>query len=258
MGIELSVFLLILLAIFWEFVDSTFGMLYGTVLTPILLILGFPVSEVIPSILISQAVGGTVASWRHHDKGNAIFKKNSKDFKIAFFIFANGIIAVIIGAYIGNIMHPIYLTTYIGCIVIVMGTIVLANESFNFSWKKVAIIGFISSFNKAISGGAFGPIVASGLVISGKSGKSSIAITDFAEAPICLVGFFVWVILNNELPNHNLYLPLCLGAFIGGYFGPATLSKIKSNEFVIKILGIITIILGFWTLLKTPIAELLK
>ncbi|HBF87504.1 MAG TPA: sulfite exporter TauE/SafE family protein [Bacteroidales bacterium] len=250
MDIQFTVLLLIILALYWEYIDSAFGMLYGTALTPILLIMGYTPTEVVPSILISQAIGGSVASWRHHDKRNAIFNKNSKDFRIALLIFISGIIAVVIGAIIGKVIPAKVLAIYIGFLVIVMGIIILLKQHFKFSWKKVALIGFISSFNKAISGGGFGPLVASGLVISGKSGKSSIGITDFAEAPICFAGFIVWIFLN-KVPDYYLFIPLCVGAAIGGFFGPSTLARIKSNATIVKILGFTSIFLGIWTLLKT-------
>lgn len=48
--------------------------------------------------------------------------------------------------------------------------------------------------------------------------KGAIGSTDFAEAPICLVSFILWLFLKG-LPDLWLTIPLCLGAGVGGVFG---------------------------------------
>lgn len=45
------------LAIIMEFIDSSMGMMYGTILSPLLIGMGFRPEVIVPSILISQAVG---------------------------------------------------------------------------------------------------------------------------------------------------------------------------------------------------------
>ena len=57
-----------------KFVDSTLGMMYGTVLSPLLILIGYDVKSVVPAILISQAVGGFIASYKHHRLKNANFQ----------------------------------------------------------------------------------------------------------------------------------------------------------------------------------------
>ena len=244
------IILLIAGAIICEFIDSYLGMMYGTILSPVLLIAGFSPLIVVPSVLLSQAAGGFIASFRHHKFKNASFKLKSRDFKIASVIIGLGIIAVIFGAFVGVNIPKLWLKTYIGILCIVMGGIVLRNKAFKFSWNKIAGIGIISSFNKALSGGGFGPIVASGQIISGRDGKKAIGTTDFAEAPICLLAFMSWMLIK-ELPELNLLLPLTIGAIIGGFFGPLALSKFKSKTRLKLTIGALVIILGCWTLLKT-------
>jgi uncharacterized membrane protein YfcA len=50
--------------------DASIGMGYGTTLTPILLIVGFPPLEVVPAVLLGQLVGGTVGGLAYHRLGN--------------------------------------------------------------------------------------------------------------------------------------------------------------------------------------------
>lgn len=243
-------FILIATAIVAEFVDSYIGMLYGTMLTPILIICGWDAKIVVPAILFSQAMGGFIASYNHNKFGNAEFSAKSKDLKISAVIFLLGLIAVVVGALIGSVISEFALKLYIGILCIIMGFIVVIGKFYKFSWSRVIIIGLVSSFNKALSGGGFGPVVASGLIISGQKTKNSIGSTDFAEAPICIAAFIAWVVLNGSVPDMNLLVPLSIGAIIGGYFGPILLSYTKSNDKLKIILGIATTLSGIYMILK--------
>jgi len=60
MGIEMV--LVLVAAFLCEMIDSSLGMLYGTILSPVLIIAGFDPLMVVPSILFSQAIGGIIAS----------------------------------------------------------------------------------------------------------------------------------------------------------------------------------------------------
>lgn len=241
--------IIVISALIMELIDSALGMMYGTVLSPVLIIAGYDPLFVVPSILLSQAIGGFLATYNHNHFKNAEFSLKSNDLKIAIMIFSFGIIAVIIGAYVGSIIKPMYLKAYIGILCVIMGSIVLLKKKFIFSWAKVTFIGIISSFNKALSGGGFGPVVASGQIASGIESKKAIGITDFAEAPICLAAFISWMILNGfNYPPNDLILPLCLGAAIGGIIGPYLLFKAKSKKVVTWLVAILAIASGAYIL----------
>ena len=68
-----------LLALVAEFIDSSLGMGYGTALAPILLLLGFPVEDVVPAVLISELATGLLAGLAHHRAGNADFAVRPPD-----------------------------------------------------------------------------------------------------------------------------------------------------------------------------------
>lgn len=55
---------------------------------------------IIPSILISQAVGEIVGTVRHHNYNSANFNSLTKDTKIVLAIVLPGVLACVIGAYI--------------------------------------------------------------------------------------------------------------------------------------------------------------
>jgi len=237
-------------ALVMEFIDSSLGMMYGTVLSPLLIIMNYNAKDVVPCILISQAVGGFIASWRHHHYKNADFNSGTTDRHIAVTIIWFGVFASLFGVFLSASISPKALNTYIGSLVIVIGALILCNRSLILTDGKIYLLGFISAFNKALSGGGFGPLVAGGqLVFRDRSEKGAIGSTDFAEAPICLFSFFLWACFKG-LPPAALYLPLCAGSAVGGFFGPKWLSTINSKNRLKKILGALVLLEGVWVLYK--------
>ena len=257
-----------------EFIDASMGMMYGTILSPVLIIAGFEPVLVVPSILLSQALGGLTASVFHHKFGNVnlapktlnpktIAKKLSelgcvesfrrgttRDLKVSFCVLSLGIVATIAAALLAVSIPKALLKTYIGILVLVMGIILLAGFKFTFSWKKMIAVGVLSAFNKGLSGGGFGPVVTSGQIIAGRNGKSAIGATTFAEAPICTAGFLTFLIIKG-ISNWNLLIFLTIGAFLAAPLGALVTSKLKSERRLRLVLAILTLILGTWTLLRT-------
>jgi len=260
------------LAFFAELLDSSLGMMYGTILSPLLIIMGYDPFVVVPSILLSQAVGGLVASVFHNKFANAEFRPKTtsprkivskikelgliesfkrgfaKDFKIAFAVSALGILATIFAVVVAISVSKTFLKTYIGILVLVMGIILLSKLKFRFTWKKIVAIGLISSFNKGLSGGGFGPIVTSGQVIAGNSPKRAIAATTLSEAPICLVGFLTYA-LTKGFDSWTFLAILSTGAIIAAPIGALLTSKMNEKN-MRPLLGILAIGLGAWMLTK--------
>lgn len=274
MEITIGIFVLILvMAFFCEWLDSALGMGYGTILSPVLIIMGFNPLVSIPAILISQAFGGLTASIFHHQFGNVSFNAKSKDLKIVFVITSFGIIATIFAAIISINLPKVVLKTYIGVLVLVMGIITLRNSKFNFSWKKMIGIGIVSAFNKGLSGGGFGPVVTSGQILAGQRHKGAIGVTTLTEAPICIIGFLTYLIVRSigefngsvmsvsvseffskmfspKMFQWELILALILGSVLVAPFGAFTTRSLKKEKMHL-ILGILIIILGIGTLIKT-------
>ncbi|MCF7833294.1 MAG: sulfite exporter TauE/SafE family protein [Candidatus Marinimicrobia bacterium] len=249
--------LILLLAFVCELIDSSLGMLYGTILSPVLIIVGYDPLIVVPSILLSQAASSLLASFRHKQFKNIELyekkgekKKLSQDSKVIILIGLSGIVTTIIAAFIAVSIPKQALKIYIGALVLVMGVILLIKTKYKFSWNKIFVVGVISAFNKAISGGGFGPVVTTGQIISGRPVKKSIASTLFAEFPICIAGFITYLILNG-LSDWNLVIYTSIGALLAAYVGPYITSRIKSEKKLILALGIIVTLLGIWTILKT-------
>ena len=269
MGVE-TIILIVLGAFACELIDSSLGMMYGTILSPVLIITGFSPTVVVPSILFSQAIAGFIAAVMHHRLDNAefnvesgimerlrdlgyieTFKKSvTPDLKVVFAVTVLGVVATVIAALTAINIPKVALKTYIGVLVLVMGVILLLKSKFTFSWKKIFGIGIISAFNKGMSGGGFGPIVTSGQIVSGRKIKNSIGATTLAEAPICIAGFLTYLI-RNGMPTWNLVWLLTGGAVVGAIIGPFITMSFKSERKIKIGLGILVTILGIWTLTKT-------
>ncbi len=277
MEITVGVFLFVAaLAFICEYIDSSVGMGYGTILSPVLIILGFDPLIVVPSILLSQAIGGFTASIFHHGFRNVNFHPSSKDLKIVFVITACGLIATVFAAIIAINLPKVVLKIYIGLLVLAMGVVLLTKVVFRFSWRRIIGVGILSAFNKGLTGGGFGPVVTAGQIISGQDHKGAIGCTTLAEAPICTAGFLTFLIgrvvkeiegpilqapfkafflkiFSQNVFQWELVLALVLGSITVAPFGAFTTKKIKTGKLRL-ILGILVTVLGGWTLLKTFLA----
>lgn len=242
--------LLFFASIIMEFIDSSLGMMYGTVLSPLLILLGVDAKVVVPSILISQALGGFTASYRHQKFNNADFTKGTIDHKITTTLIWFGVLASVIGVYVSISISQKVLSTYIACLVICIAILIFSGVTFRLSKISIMLLGAVSAFNKALSGGGFGPLVAGGqLVLKDRNEKGAIGSTDFAEAPICLLSFILWVIMKG-LPDLIIMLPLCIGSVVGGFWGPKALSMLSSRNKLKLILGFLILIEGIFVLYK--------
>ena len=236
------------MAFIMEYIDSSLGMGYGTVLSPIFIIMGFSPLLVVPSILISQAAGGFTASLFHHKFRNVEFKLRSNDSKIVYIITLSGMLATVAATFIAIQIPKVYLNAYIGLLVAVMGVILVWNVTFRFTWKKMIGLGMISAFNKGMSGGGFGPVVTGGQIIAGQNHKNAIGCTTMAEAPICITAFIVFL-LASGIANWWLPLALIIGAAAAAPMGAFTTSRLNSPMFRV-FMGALIAFLGLWMLWK--------
>jgi len=236
---------LIVMALIMETVDSSLGMMYGTLLSPILIGQGFEPQVVVPAILISQAIGGISGTVSHHRFENANFRGLTRDTKIVLARIIPGLMVVTVGVFAAVNLPKLWLKTYIGILVIVMSTLCLSPIKYKFAWWKHYAIGALAAFNKALTGGGFGPVTSTGGIIGGLEAKVSIATTTFAEVCICSASFIVYLFFVGV--DWTFALSLCIGAFIGGIIGPYICSRV-SHRGLRKSVGILGIVSGIWLL----------
>lgn len=233
-----------------EYLDSGLGMGYGTALAPILIIMGYEPIKVVPAILVSQLFTDIAACISHHNMRNVDLKIHSSDFKVALFLGLVSAVGVIISVVVAIRIPKWLLTLYIGILVLAMGIIILVTikRPMRFSWRKIAGISLLASFNKGISGGGYGPLVMGGQLISGINAKNAVGITAFAEAVTCLVGFIVYLI-NGRVIDWKLTGTLVLFATGAVPFAAFTIKNIYSDRLK-RYVGILIIILGLMTIFK--------
>ncbi|MFC1785013.1 sulfite exporter TauE/SafE family protein [Candidatus Neomarinimicrobiota bacterium] len=248
---KLNVVLLIGLCFVCELMDSSLGMGYGTTLTPILLATGFEPLQIVPTILVSEFLSGMSASIFHHRAGNVRFAKKSLDIKVAIVLAAGSVLGVIVGVNLAVQIPKFYLKLIIGTIITLAGIVIwiYVNRSFAYKKWKMVSIASVASFNKALSGGGYGPLLTAGQVLSGIPGKASVAITSFAESFTCLVGATLFLLKGQHI-TLELLIPVCAGALLSV---PISANIVRNlNEIILKrSIAIVTIGLGLFTLIRT-------
>lgn len=261
--------LIIPLAFLCGLFDSTLGMGYGTTLTPILLLMGFEPLQIVPVVLLSQIFAGGMAAFVHQKFGNVHFDfrnknnsaiKNEKklfylpksnDARIASVLSLTGVIGAIFSVLLVVNLSQITVKGGIGSIIFIMGFVILRNAKkiFKFSWPKIIGLGAIAAFNKGLSGGGYGPLVCSGQILSGIKTKSAIAITALSESVTSLVAVIMYFFIEKNV-DWQLAPYLIIGAVLSVPLSGFLVKKFPMKKLTV-IIGITTILLGGWTLIKT-------
>jgi len=236
-----------------EFVDSSLGMGYGTTFTPLLLIMGFELKTIVPVILLSEFLTGMTAGGFHHALGNASFKPRSRDSKVAGVLAAAGVIGALVGVLFLTGVPRFWSRLYFALMITAMGVIVLARgkAKFRFSWSKIVGLGLISSFNKGMSGGGYGPLVVSGQLLSGCEAKNAVACTSIAESLVCLVALITFAVVGT-FPTPALAIPIVIGAVLSAPCASAMTRYLNTRLDLKKLVGVIVLILGLVCFTKVP------
>ena len=264
------------LAFVCEYMDSTLGMGYGTTLTPLFLLMGFAPMEIVPAILVSELVTGALAGIFHHREGNVNFKPRNNDafklsnifhpvrwvqtirqsfpmhLKVALLFGLCSAIGAVVAVYVALNIPKFWLKMYIGVLVLSMGILILVfyKRNLKFSVSRITFIGLLASFNKALSGGGYGPLVTAGQMLSGVEGKNAVGITSVAESITCLAGVILYALSASDKISWKLTPFIVTGAILSVPLSAKSVKAISANRLKLAI-AILTIILGTWTIWKT-------
>jgi len=248
--VDIKIFLLMPLAFFCEYIDSTLGMGYGTSLAPILLLLGFEPLQIVPAILFSEFVSGITAGFFHHSLQNVNFRPHTKDARVAFVLSICGVIGAVVAVFVAIKLPPKVLKLFIGGIVTFMGIFILAtfNRRPRFTWRKITVLGAIASFNKGMSGGGYGPLVMGGQMLSGIGVKNAVGITSLSEGITCFAGITAYFFMAPHI-DWVLTPWLMAGAVLSVPFAAHTIKRIPERR-IKFIVAIVVLVLGCLTLIK--------
>ena len=219
----------VVLAIIFEFLDSAAGMGYGTVFTPLLLLMGYEPLQIIPVIMIQQACAGLIGAYMHKEYGNVEwrFRPPSETVKLLLIIAGIGILAVtfsITSIYGVLKLGEVWIKFYVVILLLGMGLTALfsCKKATIYRPKRMYFFGALAGFNKGIGGGGYGPVVTIGGLLSGVPAKTMMAITAFSEGLVCIVSILVWLFwLNHGVVIDFILLPsMILGSILSVIAAP--------------------------------------
>lgn len=245
--------LFVLLAIFvfvaaliCEFIDSHLGGGYGTILTPVFLILGIPRLTIVNSILFTEIVTGFEAGAIYHT-----FK--GVHYKSVCAIVVTAAIGSLIGTFVSVGISGFAIKLYIGILVLVLGLIMFLNLKVKqYKCRYGGLIGVLLGFNKAVTGGGFGPVAVAGLNIAGLETKKSLGTTLLAEGVTCTVSLILYWLLGSLTIVLSFLAPLMAGAVIGSYLGSRRTNH-ADHKMLARNVGITITVLGAFVVIQTLI-----
>lgn len=233
-----------------ELVDSGLGMGYGTILTPVLLFMGYQPHDIVPTVLLSELLSGFAASFFHNEIRNVHLGRGGVDLKPAVLLAGGSVVGVSIGVLTAVNIQARALKLVIGVIILVSGLTVtlLARRAIRYrSWRMLLLAG-VASFNKAASGGGYGPLVTSGQILSGVRTQASVGITSFAEAFTCLLAVALFLIKGGFI-NMAIFVPMATGALLSVPFAVFAINR--AREVRLKaVIGAVTTVMGAVTIAK--------
>lgn len=203
------------LAAFFEFMDASAGMGFGTALTPILLVIGFDPKQIVPAVMIQQGMAGLVGAFLHREFENVEWKFSpmSETVKLWIIIAVTGCIAVscsIIGIYKFFPVDKIWIKLYVAILLVMMGGVSLWSARKDRPYKPNKMIGFaaLAGFNKGVGGGGYGPVITVGGLLSGVPVKSMLAVTAICEGTVSTFAIIVWLaLLTSGVQIDYIMLP---------------------------------------------------
>ncbi len=246
-GVVLAIFLT---AMFCEYIDSSLGMGYGTTLTPLLLLAGFEPLQIVPCVLLSESVSGTIAGLMHHRDGNVDFLRDRQACGTAVLLSTLSVVGAVTAVTLALRLPKFWLTAIIAIIILSVGIATLATIRRRLRYRRghIVAVGAVAAFNKGLSGGGYGPLVTAGQIVSGMPAKSAVAITSIAEAFTCIVGLLAYVVIRGGL-DFALAVPLTAGAVLSVPMATLTVRRLPESVMRCSV-GAVTCLLGILTFAK--------
>ena len=150
-----GVFLTVMaIAFLCEYIDSSLGMGFGTVLTPVLLILGFSPLQVVPCLLLSETLTGIFGGALHHGFGNVDFRPGSAARRTLFVLAGFSVVGTLVAVTLAIQLPAFWVKLYIGTMIVAIGLFLMFGRRIagGFTWSKIVALAIVSAFNKGISG----------------------------------------------------------------------------------------------------------
>ncbi len=248
---------LAIIAFILSYISSMVGMGYGTIIVPILLLMGFNPHDVVAGVLLSQLVGNTVAGITHHKLGTIVLRGRESDRRHLFTLVLSAIIAVAIAVILGIKLSEEYVKIYIGLIIVASGLIVstMRRDKFlqgngidNGLLLKISILSFIASFNKALTGAGYGPILIPGQILLKVNVRKAIALSLVSEIVVNSIAVLFYIAAGGV--NLMIAFMLTVGTVLAAPLASVTVKKMDLI-LLTRVVGILTSIMGLIIIGKT-------
>lgn len=246
---------IIILAFFFQFIDSAAGMGFGTTITPILLLIGYSPLEVVPSLLIVQIISGFTASLGHKQYKNVkmSFSPLNRFTRVTFVAAAIGCTFVLLSiflAYFAVEFSKFMITLYVSLLVIAVGIMALfEKEKRGEKFKPKRFLGFaaVAGFNKGIGAGGYGPVLTLGLDLAEMEEKPAVGVSIFSESIVTVVGAIAF--LSKGTFDLMLFPSLVIGSFTAALLSPYMVRHIPEKKFE-RLVPFYALAIGGFTLAK--------
>lgn len=256
-----------LVAMFFEFMDASAGMGFGTALTPLLLVMGFDPKQIVPVVMIQQGAAGLVGAVLHREFENVEwkFRPMSETVKLWLLIGVIGCVAVafsITFVYAFFKVGKVWIKLYVAILLLMMGVISIFQARKERPYKPRRMIGFaaLAGFNKGVGGGGYGPVVTIGGLISGVPVKSMLAVTAISEGTVSAFAILVWIaLLTSGIIIDYVLLPTMMLATMFSAVAAPYMTRVfpeKWWKIVVPSYCVIVAAVCFWKIIPDVIAKL--
>jgi uncharacterized membrane protein YfcA len=223
---------------------------YG-ILTPILLLLGYMIKQIIPIILFVQLLSGfskIVYYFIYTGKTEKMRKDIS--LKLTGWYLISGFIGIIIGIIFLLFVKQNLVILYIAIMLIIIGIISALDVHITFSKERLAILSGVSSFNQTISGAGYGPIMTYKEVFHKGEYSKVKAITTFSESMMSGIGFLMFYVLFGDIifADLELFTTILVAGFMATPLGSLITQYVDVKKGT-KVIGMVTAILGGFLLI---------
>jgi len=231
------------------YIDTCVGGGHGTILTPILILLGFPPSMVVPAILLSEIGIGILSVILNHRAGNIRLARGEHHRQVLLVLAAASLVGSVIAVTAAVKLPAHWVNLYIGLVIIAVGLLLMKKPAFGeVSMKRIMMLGTIAAFNKSISGGGYGPLLTSGQVLSGVCEKGAVSITPPARGLTGLIAVVLYFMAKNTL-EISLAVPLILGSLLAMPVAVMTVAAIDA-AMLRRGITLATLVLGLLLVIK--------
>jgi len=223
---------------------------YGTLLSPLLILLGFDIKAIVPSIVASQLTANILLSILHHQQGNTDLSRNGGDLSLVTPLAIASAVGALISVSLLISIPGRIAEYYLGFMLAILGIIILKTRNTHYSSSnggnfsgKLAILSMIASINKGVTGGGLSPVLSAGQVLMGIDPKKAVSLTPLAvlSSEIVMVASYIYTGLFTS--SIDILAPLTIGALLSVPLIPYRVKK-SSNNFIRTVMASTLIALG--------------